>query len=51
MMQHSWEPPNPLPTLEQVQYLYSIAECIANGYIPKTCIDYENGGTAYEGLG
>ena len=51
MMQHSWEPPNPLPTLEQVQYLYSIAECIANGYIPKTYIDYENGETAYEGVG
>jgi hypothetical protein len=51
MMQHDWEPPNPLPTLEQVQYLYSIAERIANGYIPKTYIDYENGETAYEGDG
>lgn len=49
MMQHVWEPPNPLPTLEEVRYLFSIAERIATGYVPTTYINYENGETAYEG--
>ena len=49
MMQHAWEPPNPLPSVEDVQYIYSIAERIANGYIPSTYIHYENGEVAYEG--
>lgn len=49
MMQHVWEPANPLPTLKEVQYLWSIAERIANGYVPTTYINYENGEVAYEG--
>lgn len=49
MMQHAWEPPNPLPTLDEIQYLYDIAERISDGYIPATYIDYAEGVVAYEG--
>jgi hypothetical protein len=47
MMQHAWEPPNPFPTRETTEYLYSIAERIMKeGYIPKSFINYQNGEAA-----
>lgn len=47
MMQHAWDPPNPIPTIQQVKYLYEVCERVANGYIPSTYIDYERGEVAY----
>lgn len=48
MMQHAWDPPNPLPTVEQMQYLYSVCDRVSNGFIPASYIDYKNGEFAYE---
>ena len=48
MMQHAWEPPNPIPTQQEASYLYDIAERIlVQGYVPSTFINYTNGEVAY----
>jgi hypothetical protein len=50
MMQHAWEPPNPMPTPETADYLYGIAEgVLVHGHVPVSFIDYQNGEAAYEG--
>jgi hypothetical protein len=47
MMQHSWDPPNPFPTTEIADRLYTFAQRIVQGEIPKSYIDYQHGETAY----
>jgi hypothetical protein len=50
MMQHSWEPANPFPTLDEATYLYNVAERVAKeGYLPASYIHYQDGETAYDG--
>lgn len=51
MMQHSWERPNPFPPIQEIRYLYEIAQRIADGHVPSTYIDYKDGEVAYEGGG
>ena len=49
MMQHAWEPPNPIPTQEQAEYLYDVAERIlVHGYRPASFVDYQHGESAYD---
>jgi len=44
MMQHAWEPPNPLPDADTAEYLYRVAERVTmEGHVPKSYIDYQNG--------
>ena len=44
MMQHANEPPNPIPTQEEAEYLYKVAERVAvHGYVPSSFIHYRNG--------
>jgi hypothetical protein len=48
MMQHAWEPPNPIPTPEQADYLYGVAErVLLHGHRPDSFIDYRHGEVAY----
>lgn len=48
MMQHAWEPPNPLPTRQEASYLYDVAErVLVRGHVPSTFINYTNGEVAY----
>jgi hypothetical protein len=44
MMQHAWEPPNPLPDADTAEYLYRVAERVTmEGHVPKSFINYQNG--------
>jgi len=48
MMQHAWEPPNPMLSEEDATYLYGIAErVVRKGHVPSSYIDYQNGEVAY----
>jgi hypothetical protein len=50
MMQHAWEPPNPLPTTAMADYLYDVAERImVHKQVPKSYIEYDLDVVAYEG--
>jgi hypothetical protein len=49
MMQHAWEPANPFPTRDEAIYLYDVAERVANGYLPPSYTNYQNGETAFGG--
>jgi hypothetical protein len=49
MMQHAWDPPNPIPTKEEADYLYDVAErVLVHGYHPLSFIDYQHGEVAYD---
>ena len=49
MMQHDWQPPNPIPTRQEADYLYHIAEqVLVHGYVPATFVNYTHGEVAYE---
>lgn len=49
MMQHAWEPPNPMVDYPTAEYLYSVAERImVEGEVPASYIDYQNGEVADE---
>ena len=43
MMQHANEPPNPIPTQDDAEYLYRVAERVVKGHVPKSFIHYQNG--------
>ena len=48
MMQHAWEPPNPMPTFTEATYLYDVAErVLVQGKIPSSFINYTHGEVAY----
>jgi len=50
MMQHAWEPANPMIHVEAAEYLYGVAERImVDGEVPKSFIEYRNGEVADEG--
>lgn len=47
MMQHAWEPPNPMLDEADADYLYGIAERVMEkGHVPASYIDYQNGEVA-----
>ena len=49
MMQHAWEPPNPIPTQGEASYLYDVAErVLIQGHVPSIFINYTNGEVADE---
>lgn len=49
MMQHSWEPPNPMLHERDATYLYDVAERVMNGHVPETYIEYNRGEVADTG--
>jgi hypothetical protein len=50
MMQHYWEPPNPMIDETDAEYLYGVAERVmVRGHVPASYIDYQHGEVAYEG--
>jgi hypothetical protein len=44
MMQHSWEPANPIPDRAMADYLYRMAErVLVHGHVPASFIPYQHG--------
>jgi hypothetical protein len=44
MMQHAWEPANPIPDRGMADYLYRMAErVLVHGHVPSSFIPYQHG--------